>query len=262
LETPMTNKSISDKLGEPFPKSAIKTHPQNRTQYVEGHVYIHRLIDATDNTWDFKIVRQDFHPYGKTSSGNARLLITVIGELTIPGMGTRSGMGVQVVTAETGGEDMWKGALTDAIKTASKLFGVGLELYGPDYESGEISAPAPQPAARQQRAQAAPAPTAVRPAAQPAHGSTSQWDVTATKINEGQRRYLEGIASERLYTHDDMKRMITERYPVTSSKDLTTEMFEDFKKYLNGLPRQSPSPEAQANLDDFNRRNPAQPGRK
>lgn len=133
-------KTISDALGVPFPRSAIKEHPQTKLSYVAGHTYIHRLNDATGNTWDWRIVRQDFHPYGATGKGNARLLITVIGELTIPGLGTRAGMGVQVVTADTGGEDMWKGAMTDAIKGAAKLFGVGLELYGPDYEAGEMPA--------------------------------------------------------------------------------------------------------------------------
>lgn len=138
----MANNEASKKLLKPFPTSAIKPHPNNpKLSYVEGHTYIHKIIDATDNTWDWKIIRQDFHPYGATGKGNARLLITVIGELTIPGLGTRAGMGVQVVTADTGGEDMWKGAITDAIKGAAKLFGVGLELYGPDYGAGEIESP-------------------------------------------------------------------------------------------------------------------------
>jgi hypothetical protein len=135
--------TLSDRLGTPFPQSAIQIHPQTKLKYVAGHTYIHRLNDATGNTWDWKLVRQDFHPYGATGKGNARLLITVIGELTIPGLGTRAGMGVQVVTADTGGEDMWKGAMTDAIKAAAKLFGVGLELYGPDYEAGEVAHTAP-----------------------------------------------------------------------------------------------------------------------
>jgi hypothetical protein len=251
----MTNKAISDKLGVAFPKEAIKRRQGGGGRsfdYVEGHSVINRLNAATDNTWDLAVREITTLQLGTRTVLQARVA------LTIPGLGTREHLGVQEVN-DRGGEDLIKGVVTDALKKAATLFGVGLELYGPDFEDGT---PPPQSAQRQQRAQAAPAPTAVRPAAQPAHGSTSQWDVTATKINEGQRRYLEGVASERLYTHDDMKRMITERYPVTSSKDLTGEMFEDFKKFLNGLPRQSPSPEAQANLDDFNRRNPAQPGRK
>jgi hypothetical protein len=33
---------------------------------------------------------------------------------------------------------LYKGAISDAIKKAATLFGVGLDLYGPDYEAGEI----------------------------------------------------------------------------------------------------------------------------
>jgi hypothetical protein len=58
--------------------------------------------------------------------------------LTIPGLGTREHIGVQAVE-ERGGEDLVKGAITDALKKAATLFGVGLELYGPDYEAGEVN---------------------------------------------------------------------------------------------------------------------------
>ncbi len=52
-------------------------------------------------------------------------------------------MGVQKVS-ERGGEDLVKGAITDAMKKAATLFGVALELYGPDY-GAEPDAPTMTP---------------------------------------------------------------------------------------------------------------------
>lgn len=137
-----TPAEMTTALSVAFPANAIQTKSipgQRPLSYVAGHTYIHRLIDATGNGWDWQIKSFEPRPYGATSKGNAQLLLIVTGTLTIPGLGSRDGMGVQVVTAETGGEDMWKGAQTDALKNAARLFGVGLELYGPDYEAGEVA---------------------------------------------------------------------------------------------------------------------------
>lgn len=137
--------TVSAELIEPFPPNAIQTRTGTGWKYVEAHTVIRRLINATGNTWDWTIKHVDYKPYGKTelkpdgSGGNDRTLIIVRGELTIYGLGTRSGVGVQVVTSETGGEDLWKGADADALKNAAKNFGVALDLYGPDYEAGEVA---------------------------------------------------------------------------------------------------------------------------
>lgn len=119
-------------LGEPFPKTAVKQREGargRRFDYIETHTCIHRLNSAA-GAWDFRILNAEFR---------ADLLI-VQGELTIPGLGTRSGFGVQQV-APGSGEDLVKGAASDCLKKCATLFGVALELYGPDYESGEVSAP-------------------------------------------------------------------------------------------------------------------------
>lgn len=136
---------VSSELLKPFPANAIQTRTGTGWQYVQAHTVIHRLIDATGNAYDWIVKSVDYRPYGKTelksdgSGGNDRTLIIVRGELTIYGLGTRSGVGVQVVTSETGGEDLWKGADADAMKNAAKNFGVALGLYGPDYEAGEVA---------------------------------------------------------------------------------------------------------------------------
>lgn len=127
---------ITSKLMEPFPQSAIKSRPDNkRLTYVEGVTVFRRLISATDNNFTIEVVNQDFRDFGSTSKGQGRLLLLATVKLTIPGLGSREHVGVQVVNAENGGEDLWKGAITDGVKKAATLFGVGLELYGPDFES-------------------------------------------------------------------------------------------------------------------------------
>lgn len=126
----MSNDQISAALNKPFPAADIKPHPNDRNlKYIEGHTVIKRLNEATDNRWDFRIITQDMRPFGKTSKGADRLIITAVVELIIPNLGARQHMGVQVVNAESGGEDMWKGAITDGLKKCATLFGVALELY-------------------------------------------------------------------------------------------------------------------------------------
>lgn len=112
-------------LTAPFPQSAIKSRAGGggkQLSYVETHTVIHRLNAATGNCWNFSILRESME-------GN---LLVCHGELTLPGLGSRQAIGVQLIT-EKGGEDLRKGAASDSIKKCSTLFGVGLELYGPDY---------------------------------------------------------------------------------------------------------------------------------
>lgn len=144
----MTEKSIEEihnALSVPFPPHAIKKRQGGggkMLDYVETHTVIRRLNEATNFNWDFHI---------KSSEWRNDLLM-VLGELTIPGMGTRSGYGVQKVN-ERGGEDLVKGAASDALKKCATLFGVALDLYGPDLEAGEVDTPAPR---QQQRPQPTP----------------------------------------------------------------------------------------------------------
>ncbi len=136
---------LSRRLGEPFPPAAHKQRSVGGKGfvYVEGHVVIHRLIDATNNVWDFRVLDINTSVVGKDQTTNDILLVRATVELTIPGLGTRQHIGVQTVRAGSG-EDLAKGAITDGLKKAATLFGVGLELYGPDYESGEIEEPRPR----------------------------------------------------------------------------------------------------------------------
>lgn len=161
--------AILERLGKPFPREAIKQRRAGNSSkpldYVEGHTVIRRLNAATGGKWSWSIKSFEFRPLPKTSNGNEQSLVVVTGELTIDGLGTRAGIGVQKVT-ENGGEDLVKGASTDALKKAATMFGVALDLYGDDYED-QPAAPAsrPAPAAPPSRtARTAPTP---RPDGQP-----------------------------------------------------------------------------------------------
>jgi hypothetical protein len=176
----MSEGTITERLMEAFPPEAIKEREgggRRRLSYVEGHTVIHRLIKATGNRFDVRVLALEY-------KGD---LLTATVELSIPELGTRQHIGVQKVS-ERGGEDLVKGAVTDAIKKAATLFGVGLELYGPDYESGEQTTPRAgttpgrEPAPR--RSPQRPTPSD-RPAAVPsAAGPPSPGKATAEELEE------------------------------------------------------------------------------
>jgi hypothetical protein len=136
--TDKTPAEMLDALGKPFPRTAIKQRKGGggkSLSYVETHTVIHRLNTAT-NGWDFFIRGYDWR-------GD---LLMVHGELTIHGLGTRSGFGVQQVV-ERAGEDLVKGAASDCLKKCATLFGVALDLYGADYENMATGAPQEAPGA-------------------------------------------------------------------------------------------------------------------
>lgn len=138
-------------LGEPFPDDAIKTRALTKggatARYFSGDTVIRRLNRATGNRWDMQIK-------SLTTAGD---LVTAHVALIIPELGSREHIGVQKVS-ERGGEDLVKGAITDALKKAATLFGVGLELYGDDFED---------PDTLYQKSQQQPAPPRQPPHLQP-----------------------------------------------------------------------------------------------
>lgn len=128
----MVSKTNLEELTKPFPENCLKTRKgggNSTLTYIPGHLIIRRLNEATGNDWTFCVVSET-----ETPQPDGKILIKVRVALTIPGHGTREGIGVQIVS-EKGGEDLYKGALTDAVKKAATFFGVGLELYGPDLEA-------------------------------------------------------------------------------------------------------------------------------
>lgn len=146
-------------LEEPFPASKIKRRQGGRGQmfdYIAGEDVIRRLNDATGGCWDLAIKDITQQPMGTNT------LVLAHVALTIPGMGTREHIGVQSVS-DRGGEDLVKGAVTDALKKAATLFGVALHLYGDGDGDAEPSGPPP---ANRQQPPRRPAPQSPRQAPQ------------------------------------------------------------------------------------------------
>ena len=212
-----------DKLTAPFPKSAIKERQGGggrMLSYVEGHTVIHRLNEATGNCWDMHVQSIETRA---TPAGN--LMIAHV-QLTIPGHGTREGLGVQLVN-ERGGEDLVKGCITDGLKKAATLFGVGLELYGPDYEAGEV-APARQPAPMRQTQQPPrqPVPVNVQPGGGVMKDLSPRPQAGPGQITDKQVKYLFGLASEvnpdkDVSTEDFLHGQMAARFGVANVHELT-----------------------------------------
>ncbi len=101
--------------------------------YVPVAAVIERLNRAT-NSWHFRIVSRDretmilnrWNQETRTSEPREVSVSVVVGELTIPELGTRQSMGVQALD-DGSGEDLLKGAGSDSLKKCASLFNVPLE---------------------------------------------------------------------------------------------------------------------------------------
>jgi len=138
-----TRDEIIEALGKPFPKAAIKKHKTKGFDYIEGHTIIHRLNAATDNCWDFQVKSLQFDPVGVDKNGQPITKVLAHVAINIEGLGRREHIGVQTVYVS--GEDLVKGAITDALKKCATLFGPALELYGSDYEAEADTQPTATP---------------------------------------------------------------------------------------------------------------------
>ncbi len=132
---------ITSKLTEPFPADVIDE--KNGLLYIPHEIIRDRLIRATDNQFDWTIDQVLFRDDGVTrrgidrNTGEARrpLSMIIIGTLTIPGLGSRAGIGAHPLDEGAGEDAAYKSADSDAFKRAAMAFGVGLhQLY---IETGE-----------------------------------------------------------------------------------------------------------------------------
>jgi hypothetical protein len=239
-----------EKLTKPFPTSA---HKQRQIQgrpftYVEGHTVIHRLNEATGNTWSMEV-----KSISTVETAENWKQVTAHVALTIPGLGTREHIGIQDVHVK--GADLVKGAITDALKKAATLFGVGLELYGPDYEAGEIAG---ERGSYKQARGVAPAPPGAPPAEERIRavrdGTSAVQQVTqpmpppGNLVTERQRKYLEAVGSEAGWSHNDLHDYALEHFAVPTLTELTR---RDASYMIDGLkpPAQGESPKAHYPLE-------------
>ncbi len=126
---------ILDLLGRRFRPEVIQERKIGGRQvaYVPVAAVIDRLNRAC-NTWNFRIVSRDretmilnrWNQETRKAEPREVAVSIVIGELTIPGIGTRQALGVQALD-DGSGEDLLKGAGSDALKKCASLFNVPLE---------------------------------------------------------------------------------------------------------------------------------------
>ena len=139
-------------LEEPMPENLIKQRDGGggkMLDYVGGSTVIRKLNAAFDNLWDwtitsFQIIPSEPKKISKQWNPTTRRSETlttpifepqfpvahVMGTLTAPGFGSRMGFGSKVVMGGASDqESCFKAASTDALKKASTLFGIALELY-------------------------------------------------------------------------------------------------------------------------------------
>jgi hypothetical protein len=123
------------KLLDLFPEDVLEDK-QGMT-YIGHELIRERVIQCTDNQFDWEVTSVDYRADGVVRDRTNRntgetftpQVMVVIGKLTIPGLGMRTGMGVNVLEGG-GGEDSYKAAESDAFKRAAMAFGVGLkQLY-------------------------------------------------------------------------------------------------------------------------------------
>jgi hypothetical protein len=126
---------ILDLLGRRFRPEVIQERKIGGRQvaYVPVAAVIERLNRAT-NSWNFRIVSRDretmvlnrWNESIRKSEPREVPVSVVIGELTIPEIGTRQAIGVQALD-DGSGEDLLKGAGSDSLKKCASLFSVPLE---------------------------------------------------------------------------------------------------------------------------------------
>lgn len=146
-------------------------HPRVQKQksgftYIPHGIVRRRIIKATGNDFTWEVNDIIFRDGNEIQRKDATVCI-VLGTLTIPRLGRRSGIGSAII--QKGTEDQYKSAESDAFKRAAMAFGVALELYGDDLEAQIADRPSTPPAvpARPNPAPS-PAPTASAPVSRPA----------------------------------------------------------------------------------------------
>lgn len=213
------------KLTQPFPKQAVKQRDGGsgrRFDYVEAHTIIHRLNEATGNNWTFEVVSLEWR----------NDVLIALGRLELPGHGSRMGIGVQKVS-ERGGEDLVKGAASDALKKAATLFGVALELYGPDYEAGELDnrpQHAPQaPPRRDNRRYGQAADNALREAQDAAQSAVGPESVVTPK----QQGLIRALIGELEWSREEVERYLDATYGVKRISELGSR--QDVSRFIDHL---------------------------
>ena len=117
---------IYELLAKPFKPEVIRSRriAGKDVRYLPVSAVIERL-NKSCNSWSFRIVRHETITMmlNRRPEPRETPVFVVTGELEIPELGVRQGLGVQAID-DGGGEDLLKGASSDALKKAAQLFGL------------------------------------------------------------------------------------------------------------------------------------------
>lgn len=213
----MTDSEVLDKLAARFPQDAHYTRKGafgKDLTYLSTSTVIYRL-NSIGRAWDWFIKEMIWQPD----------MLVVRGTLHIEGLGSRDGIGIQELSEKRGG-DLVKGASSDALKKAATLFGVGLYLAGPDYES---DAPTATPEAFQTRPGD---PWGKPPPRQPAVATPTRPQPSM----EPEEAYdLWSSATKRLAA-SDVDLLMKHRYGVWDVSELDSDQVPDFEYLVSAMP--------------------------
>lgn len=116
--------TISQDISAPLSESEIQTRPGphgKALRYVEWNAVLRRLLETAPNFHVDTVVTH-------TVVGGS-VIISASCNLSIPGLGTRTGVSGDAISDPSLFETAQKGAASDAFKRAAVMFGIGLELY-------------------------------------------------------------------------------------------------------------------------------------
>lgn len=221
--------SVIDALTKPFPREAIKE--LKGRPYVSGTTVIYRLNEATNYDWEFEITGHELVG-GAESQGNKPAQV-VYGRMRIPivSSGWRADLGTQALENMPDDHEAYKGAATDCLKRCARQFGVGLHLWGPDIEAGEIGNRGRVDQPRQQVAR----PQQARTVNQIAGGGTIAPGVGMT---DNQRKAIWAIAKNELnWTDADVEQLSMQIFGVelkALDKQQASGMIENMKAMQGG----------------------------
>lgn len=125
-------------LEAPLEKSWIKQRQAGGGRvldYIEGARVIELLNKAFNYQWDFEILDMQIiqaEPWKNQEQGK---YAQVKARITVPGLAYKEAVGSKAIIGRTSEqESVFKAAMTDALKKAATLFGIGRELYLDDVD--------------------------------------------------------------------------------------------------------------------------------
>lgn len=181
-------------LQSPTPSSLIeKKQAGGQTlDYVSAATVIRTLNKAFGLRWSFRIHESRYVESYKHGNNEQRPVVQTLGELTVPGLGSRMQWGSQsVVGGQQQQEHAFKGSASDALKKCAAMFLVHLDLAdkGPKTELG--IGPENLPAFDLEKMQKQQQATPEQPAEEPVSAPVEKTPVQAPQAQQGSEERIQ-----------------------------------------------------------------------